>query len=289
MKLEDVKILVTGAHGFLGGLFVRLLKAKRISHQTYDHRTDAIPDSGYTCIVHFAGLTPHSFSEHGTIRDSNFQMSNVEGTKAILATARKNRELEKFINIGSFAEYGFSPGIHTEGSPELPVGAYAKTKLEQTNLVRAFAEETGIRTINLRVANIAGFPIRTLKSGSRASVFESLARQFEEGQQEIEVTNVKTVRDYVDPDDIMKAVLAAIRSDEGETYELINICSGRAVSLGELAGIFGAISGNARPIRSTTHEMTRSVGSPRKAMELLGWEPKVPLEKSVRRTLKQDS
>lgn len=289
MKLEDVKILVTGAHGFLGSLFVRLLEAKRISHQTYDHRTDAIPDSGYTCVVHFAGLTPHSSSERRTIRDYDFRIANVEGTKAILTTVRKNRELEKFINIGSFAEYGFSPGIHTEGSSEHPIGTYAKTKLTQTNLVRTFAEETGIRTINLRVANIAGFPIHALKTGLRASIFESLARQFEEGQQEIEVANAETVRDYVDPNDIMKAILVAIRSDKGETYELINICSGHGVSLEELALMFGTLSGKPRPIRSKTNEKTHSVGSPQKAKEILGWESKIPLETSVRRALKQDS
>jgi len=101
----------------------------------------------------------------------------------------------------------------------------------------------------------------------------------------VEVANAEDVRDYVDPDDIMEAVLAAVRSEKGERYELVNVCSGRAVSLGEFVGIFGKISGKSFLIRETSRDKTRSVGSPEKARRLLGWAPAVPIEESVRKAL----
>ena len=284
MKTAGKKVLVTGSHGFLGRAFVEKLKKEGIPFATYDRaHPEALPD-GISSVVHFAGITPASPGTH-TLAD--YRAANVEGTRQLLAALSAHPRLDRFVNIGSCAEYGFSMKPLAEDALERPTNDYGVSKLEQSRLVEEFARGTGTPAINLRIFNVAGIPKRAASNGDRwrPFIFEVLIGQFRAGKRAIQITNRNDIRDYVDIDDAMEAVLAALRMKRGGRFEIVNVCSGKGTALSDLVGMFGSLMNRDFSIREDAKAPTVSMGDSKKAKAVLGWEAQTPLAESARRIL----
>ncbi len=280
-----IKVLVTGSHGFLGSRFVDFLSKRDIPYVIYDRKhPESIVDDIDT-VVHFAGLTPVSQSVKRVISAKEYQRANVEGTRVLLENLSKRPNLSRFINIGSSAEYGFSPKAFLETVSPKPVGSYGESKLEQSKLVKAFAKKTGVKTFNLRIFNVAGLPQRSLKSRPpRSTLFETLLSAFSTGRKVVvKVSHPNAVRDYVDIDDIMEAVWRSLTASQGSVYEVVNICSGHGTSIKDLTSFFGTFFGKTYTLHGRLSSPNRSVGVPTKAKRILGWSPHTPLAESLKK------
>jgi NDP-hexose 4-ketoreductase len=195
----------------------------------------------------------------------------------------------RLVHLGSAAEYGLvevgTPVV--EAAPACPVGAYGITKLAGTELVRAAAAD-GMNAVVLRLFNVIGpgTPPSTLPG----RLVRDLRHPPSSG------TGVVTgplgaFRDFVDVRDAADAVLAAA-SAGADVPALINIGSGRATRLAEVAASLAAISGGAR-IKEVTQRAAGG-GSPRsaqvpwqqadisRARVALGWSPATDLRESLR-------
>lgn len=116
-----------------------------------------------------------------------------------------------------------------------PRSAYAASKVAQEHYSVAWVRETGGAAVALRYHNVygPGMPRNTPYSGV-AAIFRSAVqrgespRVFEDGAQ---------LRDFVHVADVARANLAALeRVTQGEgRFEAFNVCSGRPVSIGEVA------------------------------------------------------
>jgi len=282
MELQNRKILVTGSHGFLGGTFIESLKKEKIPFVAYDRaRPKALP-ADIDTVVHFAGLTPGS---KGRLSPAQYKKANVECTDSLLKILSGSAHLTRFINIGSCAEYGFSAKPLKEGAKERPVSDYGVSKLEQSRLVARFARARGVKTINLRIFNVAGVPPRSAAGATSGKpfIFETLVKRFKGPRVSIRVTNQENVRDYVDTGDVMNAILSALTTKRGGAYEIINVCSGRKATIRDLAAIFGEILNQPYVITNQTKVVTSSIGDSMKARKLLGWKAGTPLKESIRR------
>ncbi len=150
-----MKVLITGATGFLGshiaeimaaeGHDVRVLLRKSSSRRflqgfAYEEAIGDITDptslpaavAGAGCIIHAAGLT--------TARSvAQFQAVNVRGTAALLAAAEQHApDLRRFIYVSSLAAHGPSPdGVPrpVDAEPN-PITAYGRSKLAGERLTR---------------------------------------------------------------------------------------------------------------------------------------------------------
>jgi dTDP-L-rhamnose 4-epimerase len=168
-----------------------------------------------------------------------------------------------------------------EDAPLDPRSVYAATKLAQEHLCALWAHETGASVVALRYHNVYGprLPLDTPYAGV-AAIFRSSLRQgrppqvFEDGGQ---------TRDFVHVGDVARANTAALTvpSAAGEAVP-VNVCSGRPVTIGEVASMMADAFGPdaARP-EMTGHyrlgDVRHVVASPARARRWLGFEAQVPI------------
>ena len=165
-----MKVLVTGATGFVGGEIVKKLKAEKF--EVYGTSKTGSKDSTlnifkaditdfeslknvsgnlYDAVIHSAGLA-HQF---GTIEKELFEKVNVVGTKNVaeLAAIVKARH---FILISSTAVYGFHKNEIDEFTGCRPDTDYAKSKLEAEKVCIEICERNNIDLTILRLAPVLG-------------------------------------------------------------------------------------------------------------------------------------
>lgn len=288
-----MKVLVTGSNGFLGGELLDFLKSKEVPYIVYDRNNPEKLEIDFDSVVNLGGRTPNSDTKtEGTFPELYYD-ANVRGTEILLKTIEKNRNLKKFVNIGTVAEYGFSADPITENTERKPRGPYAESKFEQSKLVKNFFKEKGVKVINLCLFNVAGLPKRSRNLQDSVNdiknpfIFESLVRQFGHSfDGKIIISNKEDIRDYVDIEDIMRAILLALETKNGEQHDVINICTGVGTKLEEVADLFGKVTGkNYEICPICSNEPTCSIGDNSKAKKILGWSPEVSLEESIKKMI----
>jgi dTDP-L-rhamnose 4-epimerase len=158
-----------------------------------------------------------------------------------------------------------------EDAPLRPRSLYAASKLAQENYALAWAESTGGSVVALRYHNVYGpnMPRDTPYSGV-AAIFRSelergyVPRVFEDGGQ---------MRDFVHVDDVAAANVAAIDAAP-DGFTPANVCSGRPISILEVAKELCEARGEASPVVTGQYrsgDVRHIVASPAGAEELLGF------------------
>jgi len=169
-----------------------------------------------------------------------------------------------------------------EDSPIRPRSLYAASKTAQENYALAWADSTGGSVVALRYHNVygPGMPRDTPYSGVAAIFRSSLEkgeapRVFEDGGQ---------MRDFVHVDDIAAANVAAIASEVGG-FSAVNVCSGRPVSILEVASRLCEARGGPAPVATGQYrsgDVRHIVADPARAGELLGFRAAIGPDQGLR-------
>ncbi|VEG45711.1 nucleoside-diphosphate-sugar epimerase [Mycolicibacterium flavescens] len=166
-----------------------------------------------------------------------------------------------------------------EDAPLRPRSLYAASKTAQEHYALAWAEAVGGAVTALRYHNVYGpyMPRDTPYSGV-AAIFRSelesgdVPRVFEDGGQ---------MRDFVHVDDVAAANVAAVESDR-TGFEAFNVCSGRPISILEVAAALCETRGDAPPVVTGQYrsgDVRHIVADPARAAEALGFSAAVdPLD-----------
>ncbi|RAV10700.1 NAD-dependent dehydratase [Mycolicibacterium sp. GF69] len=167
----------------------------------------------------------------------------------------------------------------SEDAPLRPRSLYAASKTAQEHYALAWAEATGGAVTALRYHNVYGpyMPRDTPYSGV-AAIFRSelesgdVPRVFEDGGQ---------MRDFVHVDDVAAANVAAVESAV-EGFDAFNVCSGRPISILEVATALCETRGDAPPVVTGQYrsgDVRHIVADPARAAEVLGFRAAVhPLD-----------
>ena len=206
---------------------------------------------------------------------------NVEGTLNLLR-ASSNRDIKRFVFASSCAVYGEQTKFPIrEDAPPNPLSPYASSKLTAEKKCLAFHDEGGLETVCLRYFNVYG-PRQA--SGEYAGVMVKFLERLRADQPPTIYGDGEQTRDFVHVQDVAEATLLALKHDD-VAGEVINIGTGRRVKINELCQIF--LKTADKPHIKPVHEDAR-VGDVRysqadisKGRKLLGFEPKVSLEKGV--------
>jgi GDP-4-dehydro-6-deoxy-D-mannose reductase len=289
-----VKVAVTGARGFVGPHLVAHLEDRgddvlpldRHGPEPFDV-TDAeavrtrLHDAHPEVVYHLAALS--HVGESWQNPSSSFRV-NAEGTLNVLHTCAEIG-VERVLVVLSSEEYGRVDENDlplTEDSPVRPVTPYGVAKATADLLaVQAFLGD-GLATIRARPFSHTG------PGQSPRFVVPALAARIARAERdevdEIPVGSLDAVRDLTDVRDVVRAYrLLVEQARPGEVY---NVCSGRGVSVREIAEQLLARA--RRPIRLVTDpelvrpvEVPRLVGSYDRLRETTGWEPAIPLEQTL--------
>jgi len=168
-----------------------------------------------------------------------------------------------------------------------PLSPYAVSKIAQDFLGYQYYKSYGIRIIRTRAFNHTG-PRR-----GEVFVVSTFAKQIAEIEAGIKnpvvrVGNLNAERDFTDVRDIVKAYwLAVEKCEPGEVY---NISSGKSISIKKILKMLLEMSEadievvkDAERMRPSDVEILK--GDSTKFRELTGWEPGIPLEKTLEDTL----
>lgn len=205
-----------------------------------------------------------------------------------LLEAMRELGLDARIQVaGSSEEYGL---VHeeeapiTEENPLRPLSPYAVSKVAQDLLAYQYHRSYGLYTVRTRAFNHTG-PRR-----GHVFVTSDWSRQIaliEKGKKEpvIEVGNLEARRDFSDVRDIVRAYWLAL--EKGESGEVYNIGSGKAITIRELLDLLLSMTEADIKVRQDPQRMRPSdvmllVTDYSKFNRATGWEPQIPFEKTAR-------
>ena len=162
-----------------------------------------------------------------------------------------------------------------EDAPLRPRSLYAASKIAQEHYALAWAESTGGSVVALRYHNVygPGMPRDTPYSGV-AAIFRSeleagdVPRVFEDGGQ---------MRDFVHVDDVAAANVAAVDA-KLDGFSAFNVCSGRPISILEMATELCETRGDVLPLVTGQYrsgDVRHIVADPARAAEVLGFRAAV--------------
>ena len=296
-------ILVTGATGFIGSHLVRRLagtgaephvflrpssdsrRLAGIPGRVRRHTADlADPASVRAAVLRLRPRTIFhcaSWGGHPGQTDAAAILgTNLVGTFHLLA-ACEEAGFDRFVHTGSSSEYGMKTAPMSEEDEPAPADAYGASKAGATLWCRAAAISRGLPVVTVRLFSPYGprdDPFRLIPTAARAFLDGRSPR----------LASPSGARDFVHVDDVVDACLlaAAVPAAGGE---IINVGSGRQATAGEVVGILSRLipgaappSWGAVPPRPGPSVWVANIG---KARRILGWEPKVPLEEGLRRTV----
>ncbi len=244
---------------------------------------DAVLDRGpVDRIVHLAGQSSVHLSwldPGGTLR------TNVLGLVNLLDAVRRHGGRPDVLVVGSAEEYGAVEAADLplrEDRPLLPTSPYAVSKVAQACLALHYGA-AGMRVLRTRTFHHTG-PGR-----GEAFAESSFARQIAEAEAGLrppvlQVGNLHAVRDYTDVRDVVRAYWALL--ERGEAGAVYNVCSGRGRSIRELLDILLSLAGTkldvkVEPERLRPADVPALFGDPRRLREATGWEPRIPLERTL--------
>ncbi len=239
-----MKVLLTGASGFLGSHIAELLLNSDHDVKALKRRTSEIKslpfyqriewyniedewiDKSITfspeIIIHAAWNGVDAVSRNNWER----QLSNISFVYSLLEIAKTSHS-KRFISLGSQAEYGFFSGKIDEACPINPTDAYGAVKAMAQQLVQSFCERYHIDWVWLRVFSVFGE--RESKNWLIASTIIELLNKIES----LDFTLGEQKYAYLYVGDFAQAVLKVVETEE-QRHGIYNISSNKAIRLKEV-------------------------------------------------------
>lgn len=210
--------------------------------------------------------------------------ANAEGTLNVI-TACVAHGAPRLLAVSSADVYGRVDPSELpidESARFRPVTPYAASKVAADELALQAFLGHGLETLRVRAFNHLG-PGQTTRFVAPA-IAERIARNEADGGEEVPVGNLTPRRDLTDVRDVVRAYrLLMIDGEPGEAY---NVCTGVDLTIGDLADRLVALAD--RPMRLCADpDLQRPVetpilrGDPSKIHAATGWEPRIPLERTL--------
>lgn len=290
------KAIVTGGAGFIGshiadgllaeGYEVHVIdnlsggKREQVPAGAVFHEIDVLDTlsvteicKGADIVFHEAALPQVQFSIEQPMESHRV---NVDGTLSMLVAAR-DAKVGRFVYAASAAAYGNQAELpFREEMPAAPVHPYGVHKYTGELNVKLFADVYGLSAVSLRYFNVYG--PRMDPSGPYGIVIGRFLKQASEGTPLTITGDGTQTRDFVHVSDVVRANLAAGTHAGVGKGEVINIGTGKGITVNALADI---IAEGDREMLPPRVEIRDAVADISKAKALLGWEPSVTLERGI--------
>jgi NAD dependent epimerase/dehydratase len=311
--LQNKKILVTGADGFIGSHLVEYLvnqgyqvkafcfynsfnswgwldsldkeNLQKIEIFMGDVRDpNGVREAMKDCqiVFHLAALIAIPFSYHSP---DSYIDTNVKGTLNILQAAR-DFNIQRILVTSTSEVYGTAQYIPIdEKHPKQPQSPYSASKIGADAIADSF-----YRSFNLPVTIVRPFNTFGPRQSARAFI-PTIITQLLSGKTEIKLGDVTPTRDLLFVKDTVRAFEAIANCDELIGHE-VNIATNSEISIQEVADLLiqqinpkAKIVTDKNRIRPEKSEVFRLFGDNTKLNNLTGWEPKTNFTQAIIETI----
>ncbi|MGD1156171.1 MAG: GDP-mannose 4,6-dehydratase [Terriglobia bacterium] len=301
-----MRVLVTGASGFVGLHLIRLLNSR--GHTIYGTailggRTERVPGARiFRCdirdgarlraivrrvrpqrVYHLAAFSSvvNSFGDFRSVYETNFW-----GTFNVLEAVRQEAPKARVLVVGTGQCYGAALSSRlpvAESQPLSPQSPYALSKAVADMLAAQYHQRFGLHIIRARPFNHTG--------PGQASEFvcSDWARQIASAELRLtpptlRVGDLTVQRDFSDVRDVVRAYELLL--EKGKPGEAYNVGSGRATPMRQIAKLLTGFSSLPIQVRVQSRrlrpgEARALYGSIRKLTRDTGWKPKYNLESTL--------
>lgn len=301
MSTPQKRAVVTGGAGFIGSHVVDALieagydvnivdnmsagKRERVHPKAKLFEVDVCDTEAFRAILrkgdiifHLAALPSVPYS---ILHPRESHEVNVGGTLSVLEAARE-MGAARVVYSASSAAYGDNPTLPlSEVELPAPVNPYGVQKYANEHHLRIYSILHGIETVSLRYFNVYG-PRMNL-DGPYAAVIGAFVKRKQQGLPMRINGDGGQTRDFVHVTDVARANFLAATAPTVGRGEVVNIGSGKSISVKALAHIMGGDIEYAEAVKEARH----SLADNRKAKTLLGWEPTVEFEDGIAELLRE--
>lgn len=298
---ESVKVLVTGADGFIGSHLVEALVARGVDVRAFVYYNsfdswgwlDRAPEpvkraldvfagdirdphgvrtamKGCDCVLHLAALIAIPFSYHSP---DSYVDTNVKGTLNVLQAARE-LGLRRVVHTSTSEVYGTARFVPiTEEHPLQGQSPYSASKIGADQLAYSFHASFGLPVVIARPFNTYG------PRQSARAVIPTVITQIASGARQVKLGATSPTRDFSFVRDTVGAFIALMESDRG-VGEVVNFGSNFEIAIGDAARLIAEVMGrdieivaDEERLRPANSEVERLWSDNRKAERLFGWRP----------------
>lgn len=309
----NMKVLVTGADGFIGSHLTELLLNKGYEVKAFTYYNsfnswgwlDTLPHDvlkeievfsgdirdpngvrtamkGIEQVFHLAALIAIPFSYHSP---DSYVDTNIKGTLNVLQ-AGKELDTKRILITSTSEVYGTAQYVPIdETHPFQGQSPYSATKIGADRLAESF-----YRSFNMPISIVRPFNTYGPRQSARA-VIPTIISQLLAGKEEIKLGSLTPTRDFNYVKDTVNGFYEISKSDK-TIGEEINIATQQEISIKELAEeIIKQINSNAKIVceeerlRPENSEVNRLLGSNKKIKQLTDWEPQYTLEYGIKETI----
>ena len=315
MEYKGLKVLVTGADGFIGSHLTEKLvqRGAKVTalclYNSFDHHgwLDDLPDEtrgkltlvrgdirdsafvrrlaeGQEIIFHLAALIaiPYSYAAA-----QSYAETNVLGTLNVLEAAREHAAL-RVVHTSTSEVYGTALTMPiNESHPLQGQSPYSASKIGADMMAEAFA-----RSFELPIAILRPFNTFGPRQSERAIIPTIIRQALDPSCNAIQTGDTSPLRDFTFVEDTAEAFLAlgiAPNIQYGRPY---NAGSGKAVSVKDIIDLVLEATHCQRPVvqdpkrmRPAGSEVRALLADSRRLSEDTGWRPRIDLREGLERTV----
>ena len=307
-----MKLLVTGAAGFIGSNFLRMIANNEFTEITGVTVLDKLTYAGHkenlkfvdkissyqfiqgdicdrilvsrlvsdvNAVINFAAESHVDRSISGA---SDFVQSNIVGVQVLLDAIKGSGRKIRFIQVSTDEVYGsIDQGSWTEESPLLPNSPYSASKASGEIMARSYNRTHGVDVVITRCSNNYGthhFPEKLIPL---------FITNLIEGKKVPVYGTGENVRDWLHVDDHCRGIYSVLMN--GLSGEVYNIGGGRELSNNEITSLIiqsmGADESSIEYVEDRKgHDHRYSVDWTKINREL-GYQPQVKFEDGLRETI----
>jgi UDP-glucose 4-epimerase len=309
MELSDLRILVTGAGGFIGSHLTERLAASNdvvalddfsiglrenlagvegranvriVDADVCDRERMRELLAGADVVFHLAISCLRTSLNHPWMSHD----INAGGTLAVALAADEHR-VRRFVYVSSSEIYGTAQTVPmAETHPCAPMTVYGASKLAGELYALAVGRTYGLPVSVIRPFNTYG--PREPWQGLRAEVIPRFILQLEAGRAPVIYGDGSQTRDFTFVEDTVTGIVAAGSCDE-LVGDVVNVAYGREVSIARIAELLAELvtGGRVAPERTVARpgDVHRHYADVTKARRLFGWAARVDVETGLRRTV----